>query len=65
MLEEPKCSERRCKHFLGAKYLGSEEETEVVFCAAFPEGIPAEIAYGDNLHLVPFPGDGGIRYEQS
>jgi hypothetical protein len=34
-------------------------------CEAFPvEGIPMEIGYGDNLHLDPFPGDHGIRFEK-
>lgn len=27
------------------------EVTETVACAAFPEGIPADIAYGVDLHL--------------
>ena len=39
------------------------EESEVVFCKAFPDGIPNEIAYGDNPHLEPYPGDHGIRFE--
>jgi hypothetical protein len=34
--------------------------TEV--CAAFPNGIPKEIAFGDNRHRDPFPGDQGIRW---
>jgi hypothetical protein len=32
-------------------------------CAAFPNGIPEEIAYGPNLHIAPYPGDNGIQYE--
>lgn len=31
-------------------------------CAAFPNGIPDEIRYGDNPHTEPFEGDHGIRY---
>lgn len=31
---------------------------EAWFCNAFPEGIPDEIAYGDNLHLVPLENQG-------
>jgi hypothetical protein len=34
-------------------------------CAAFPQGIPAAIIAGDDQHLEPYPGDGGIRYEAS
>jgi len=33
-------------------------------CAAFPDGIPNEIAYGKNKHAKPFPGDHGIQYEK-
>lgn len=47
------CQERKCKH-----YLGNDK------CLAFPEGIPDEIAYGDNPHTAPYPGDHGIRYEK-
>ncbi len=62
MLDEPKCYTRNCKYFKGVKWLGREESSEVPFCQAFPRGIPATIAYGDNLHLGPYPGDHGIRY---
>ncbi|MFO7776003.1 MAG: hypothetical protein R6W89_09420 [Candidatus Hydrogenedentota bacterium] len=44
--------------------MGEDETTEVVVCKAFPDGIPHEIAYGDNEHLTPFPGDHGILYEK-
>jgi hypothetical protein len=40
------------------------EMTERWACAAFPEGIPDEIAYGDDLHEEPHAGDHGIQYEQ-
>lgn len=62
MLVEPKCFERGCKHFLGVA--GDDEETERPRCEAFPQGIPAEIAYGDELHLEPYPGDNGIQFEK-
>lgn len=64
MLAEPRCSERRCKHLIGVKQANGTEETEVPVCKAFPDGIPHEIAYGDNLHLEPFPGDHGIQFEE-
>ena len=51
MLLEPMCCKRKCIHFLGIKRLGVEEETEVVYCKAFPEGIPDNVAYGNNEHL--------------
>ena len=56
MLPEVNCLNRRCKHFLGAIQPDGTELTEVWNCEAFPEGIPNEIAYGDNLHLEVFEG---------
>lgn len=41
-----------CKHYLGGW-----------ICAAFPEGIPAEVATGLHDHEKPYPGDRGIRWE--
>lgn len=53
MLAEPRCRIRNCIHYRGITWLGNEESSEVNFCNAFPEGIPNEIVYGDNLHLKP------------
>lgn len=61
MLAPPKCFDRRCKHLTGVT--PGDEATEKVCCKAFPKGIPDVIAYGDNLHLKPYPGDNGIQYE--
>jgi hypothetical protein len=55
MIYEPKCFGRKCKHFLGVIQPDETEESEVVNCEAFPNGIPDEIAYGDNLHTEPLP----------
>jgi hypothetical protein len=55
MLQEPKCYTRGCKFFTGIKQDDGNEETERVVCKAFPDGIPDEIAYGDNLHDKPLP----------
>jgi hypothetical protein len=63
MLAEPRCWARSCKHYLGVKQAGQDETGEVNYCTAFPSGIPQPIAYGDNLHLEPYPGDHGIQYE--
>ena len=46
----PQCF--RCVHYRGE-----------MRCAAFPEGIPAEIVQGKHNHREPYPGDNGIRYE--
>ncbi len=63
MLLEPNCSKRKCKHYLGVKSDG-DEMTERVYCKAFPDRIPNEIAYGDNLHAKPLIGqDNDIVYE--
>lgn len=64
MIARPQCSKRRCRHLLGVlQPTGSEEGGERPYCAAFPEGIPDAIAYGDNPHTTPYPGDGGVQYE--
>jgi hypothetical protein len=61
MIDTPRCYERHCIHFRGVS--DSPEVDQVPICVAFPKGIPAEIAYGDNPHEEPFEGDGGIRFE--
>lgn len=63
MIAEPLCYARKCKHFTGVSQPDGTEMTETVVCAAFPQGIPQEIAYGDNPHTEPYPGDNGIQYE--
>lgn len=61
MLDEPNCSLRNCKHFIGIK--GDYYEDRLV-CSAFLDEIPDEIAYGNNLHESPFPGQkNNIVYE--
>lgn len=59
----PTCYERGCVHFDGVYQPDGTEMTETVVCKAFPKGIPSEIAYGDNDHTKPFPGDNGIMFE--
>ena len=49
MIEQPKCSKRRCIHFLGVKNDG-DETTERNYCMAYPNEIPTEIAYGKDKH---------------
>lgn len=51
MLKEPSCNKRKCKWFLGVQQPDGTEENEHVFCVAYPEGIPDDIAYGDDLHM--------------
>ena len=64
MLQEPKCFTRKCKHYLGVIQPDGTEMTETNSCEAFPESIPNEIAYGNNDHTKPFPGDNGIQFEE-
>ena len=58
MLAEPKCYTRNCRHFTGVIQPDDTEMTETNACDAFPDGIPDEIAYGDNDHSEPLPGQG-------
>ncbi len=53
MLLEPNCYKRKCVHLIGIIQPNGTEVGEVNACDAFPDGIPYEIAYGDNLHLEP------------
>lgn len=64
MLDTPNCYSRKCIRFFGVRQDGMSEVTERVVCKAFPEGIPSEIAYGDNPHTEPYPGDHGIQFER-
>lgn len=53
----PFCYRRNCKHYIGAKdFTEIAEEDQRLICKAFPDGIPEEIIYGDNLHLIPING---------
>ena len=64
MISSPNCFERKCKHYIGVNNFSSEiEADERNVCAAFKNGIPFEIAYGDNLHTKPYKGDNGIQFE--
>lgn len=66
MITPPKCFLRKCKHYVGIQWMGSRESTERPVCPAFPEGIPDEIAYGDNLHEEPLPEqDNNIVFEEA
>jgi hypothetical protein len=58
---EPGCRKRKCKHYVG--FSGIDLKMKLT-CKAFPDGIPRQIAYGDNLHLKPYPGDHGIQFEK-
>ena len=68
-IEDTECENRKCKHFMG--YIrdsksedGYDAEALIPICSAFRDGIPDEIAYGANLHLLPFNGDSNIVYEK-
>gem|GEM_PF-572313 len=55
MLSEPACWTRKCKHYKGVKQDEDGEVNERNVCDAFPDGIPDDIAYGDNKHSAPLP----------
>jgi hypothetical protein len=54
-----KCITRKCKW-----YMRPVGDGGIHVCKAFPQGIPNEIANGDNPHTKPYPGDGGITFEK-
>jgi len=65
MLAEPTCWTRECKHYIGVIQPDGTELTETNACKAFPEGIPNEITYGDNQHLVKYSNQmGDFTYEK-
>lgn len=55
MMEFPQCV--TCLH------LRIDPSRRGMFCAAFPEGIPAPIKDCDVQHDAPYPGDHGLQYE--
>lgn len=48
----PSC--RDCVHF---------DQLRMNRCTAFPKGIPLPILSGDHDHRLPFPNDGGVRFQ--
>lgn len=61
----PNCFQRKCLHFLGIYQPEEEEGSQVLKCTAFLKGIPGEIAFGDEKHLVKYPGQkNDIVYEK-
>ena len=65
IIMEPKCFERKCKHNIRVIQPDGTEMTEQNACDAYPNGIPADIAYGDDLHLKVRPDqDNDIIYEK-
>ena len=67
-LIKPKCFSRKCKYFIGAVSpdTSDPENGQKVICSAFPDGIPEEIAYGNNLHAKPLPGQiNDITFEKA
>jgi hypothetical protein len=42
----------------------TDEDSDEVKCEAFPDGIPDEIFFGENLHKEPYPGDKGLMFEE-
>lgn len=50
----------RCQHFNDS----SPFEGGSMTCKAFPAGIPIEIWNGENTHIAPVPGDGGVQFEK-
>ena len=64
MIAEPICWKRKCRHLIGVKNDG-DERTERNYCEAFPDGIPKEIAYGNNKHFTVHPKqENDIIYER-
>ncbi len=53
MLATSNCYIRRCKNYSGISQPDGSELSERHYCKAFLDGIPYDIAYDDNKHLVP------------
>ncbi len=51
----PKCAIRDCRYFQGIIRNDDYYSKTLFYCDAFPDGIPDEITYGNNLHLKPLP----------
>lgn len=68
MLPAPKCFKRRCKYYIGVYMrIEADESTETHTCQAFPEGIPSDIAYGNNPHAEVHPDQDdpkGLTYKE-
>ena len=55
------CQVRKCLHFMSAKGPGFDA---LFICEAFPKGIPESILSGQDDHLNPVAGDGGVQFEK-
>lgn len=65
MMPPSKCEIRKCVWFMGFYQPDGTEVSEVHYCAAFPDGIPDDISYGDNLHTKVQKGQvGQFVYEE-
>ena len=56
LLKKIICTE--CKHFDQDNFVNG------LYCKAFPEGIPDEIATGEFEHTTYYQGDNGIIFEK-
>jgi hypothetical protein len=69
-MEQPECSKRECEiwqetgNFIPHTNDPRDEGT-IAVCAAFPKGIPEDIAWGNNPHAKPVKGDNGIQYKKA
>jgi len=52
MKTKPNCFKRKCKHYLGVVLPDSDGSPIRYFCKAYPNKIPDEIAFGNDLHLT-------------
>ncbi len=50
LIKAPRCFQRHCKHYQGIAPPDGIELTGRPVCKAYPNGIPDEIAYGNDLH---------------
>ena len=53
---ECRCGDRFCKYYRGVR-----SDIKLHYCKVFKNGIPPDIAFGDNDHLVPVPEQGDDR----